>query len=461
MRSHRNTRRVKSPAGPRGPNLRLEILERRCLLSGYDVTLNSPYEVGTSIAANATDYTDIADFQATDPNGNPVTDPAGFSATILWGDGTSSTASIVDYPGLAGLFQIDGDHAYPNPGNGEYSVQVVLTDPDGGTWFGAPSIATVDARPDDLGVTPVGNDTFSVTDGQTLTSPIAVVGTPDPSLTVTGLTGQITDQSSGATIAAKIVPTGEFTWDVYDTEPFTDPGPNEVTVRLADYQGDSTTLQGKVTVTAPSSNGSSAGSGQPARGNPNRAGGQQKLHVHKSGTHRKPSHLSTRGKSTIPIVTPSGPLQLFFANPRGYTTYEFVGLKFNHQTPSSVMHELQKNPSRYFPFPITNNNPARTTGPIVAGKTYKLTPVPLVTGVLRAVNVTPTSFTLVVISDNYVVPAGSRITFKTVLDSRGDVLLEQQAAVSNPLFVWPDQTFGPPAWAQQAANLRRDLGYTF
>ena len=113
----------------------MDLLESRCLLSSYDVLLNSPYEAGTSIAGESQSYTDIADFQATDPNGNAVTDSTGFTATINWGDGTSSMGSIEDYPGAPGLFEIDGDHAYPNPSNGEYNIQVVLTDPDGGEWY--------------------------------------------------------------------------------------------------------------------------------------------------------------------------------------------------------------------------------------------------------------------------------------------------------------------------------------
>ena len=115
------------------------------------VRLNGESEAGTSLAGNVTEYQDLANFQATDPNGDSVTNPAGFTASINWGDGTSSKGEISgDYDGIPWLFEIDGGHAYPSPSNGEYDIQVTLTDPDGGVWYGPPSVATVDPRPDEL-----------------------------------------------------------------------------------------------------------------------------------------------------------------------------------------------------------------------------------------------------------------------------------------------------------------------
>jgi hypothetical protein len=226
----------------------LDSLESRRLLSGYNVTMDSQYEAGGSIAGQSQPYIDLADFQATDPSGDPVTNPAGFSATIYWGDGTTSTGNIQEYSGLEGLFEVDGSHAYPNPSNGEYNIQVALFDPSGGEWVSSPSIATVEPRPDDLAATPAGNDTFSVATGQRLSGYIAVVTIPDPSLTVTDLTGSITNQTDGTTTPADIVAAGSDTWDVYDTETFNDPGKNDITVNVSDQQGDGIVLQGEVSV---------------------------------------------------------------------------------------------------------------------------------------------------------------------------------------------------------------------
>ena len=377
-------RRSISPKSSRGRGLkpRLDTLESRCLLSGYNVRLDTPSEAGTSIAGRSQPYNDIADFQATDPNGNAVTNPAGFTATINWGDGISTAGSINPLRGVPGRFEVDGSHAYPYPSNGEYNIQVTLADPAGSVWYGRPSTATVDPPTDYFGSNPGNGENPSSSPSPT------PISQPQPA----------------------------------------SPSPNP---------------------------------GQPIHANPGGTSRQFKLHAHKYRRRQNPSHRPAKTGPSIPVMPPTGPLQRVFPNPTGYTSFEFVGLKFNHQTPESVMAELEKNPSRYFPFPITKNNPGSSTGPIAEGQTYKLTPVPFMTDVLKAVNVKKTSFTLVVIGKHYVVPAGSRITFKTVVDIQGDVLLEQDAFVSDQLHVFPDQVFGPPAWAQQAANLRRDLGYTF
>ena len=82
---------------------------------------------------------------------------------------------------------------------------------------------------------------------------IAVVNVENPYLGVSGLTGQIINQTDGTTTPAQIVQTGTDTWDVYDPEPFEDPGTNDVTIDLGDQQGDTFQLQGEVSVTVPPS----------------------------------------------------------------------------------------------------------------------------------------------------------------------------------------------------------------
>jgi hypothetical protein len=126
----------------------LDYMEARCVLQGYNVTLDTPPEAGTSVAGIPQPYTNIADFQATGPTGNAITSSTGFKATIYWGDGMSSSGSIIDFPNVVGLFEVDGSHAYPNPSNGEYNIQVALTDPSGNVWYGASSTATVNPPTD-------------------------------------------------------------------------------------------------------------------------------------------------------------------------------------------------------------------------------------------------------------------------------------------------------------------------
>jgi hypothetical protein len=214
-------------------------MESRCLLSGYNVTLNGSFEIGTSIAGEERDYTDIANFQARDPSGHGVSDASGFSASVDWGDGTTTDGTIEDYPGVEGLFEINASHAYPNPSNGEYNAQVTLTDPGGGQWVGPPSIATVDPRPDELVISaPPGGDVFSVNVGQDLSGPIAVVTVADPNANVTGLTGDVFNVNTGQENPVTVVPLGPDQFDIEDPDPFNTPGDDEFDLELDDDEGD-------------------------------------------------------------------------------------------------------------------------------------------------------------------------------------------------------------------------------
>jgi hypothetical protein len=104
---------------------------------------------------------------------------------------------------------------------------------------------------------------LAATAGQALSGAIAVVNVVNPYLGASGLTGQIVNQTDGTTTPAQIVQTGTDTWDVYDPEPFVDPGTNDVTIDLGDQQGDTFQLQGEVSVTVPPSGGSPAPAPQP------------------------------------------------------------------------------------------------------------------------------------------------------------------------------------------------------
>src|SRR6185437_8230636 len=66
----------------------------------------------------------VATFTDTDT----VTPASDFSATILWGDGTSSFGSV---GGSGGSFTVSGNHTYTVAGND--SVKVTLTDDGSGT----------------------------------------------------------------------------------------------------------------------------------------------------------------------------------------------------------------------------------------------------------------------------------------------------------------------------------------
>jgi hypothetical protein len=229
-----------------------ESLEARWLLTGYDVKLNSKFEIGTSIAGQSRDYNAMANFQAKDPNSQAVTNSAGFKAKIVWDDGKTTDGTIEDYPGLTGLFVINGSHAYPNPANPVYHPHVILTDPAGVDWIGRQSIATVNPRPQELNSNPPsGGDVFSVNTGDTLPGEVTTVTVRDPGADVTGLVGDVFDTNTGEQGPVTIIPEGPTTWLIKDPEVFKVPGDNPRRVEISDDQGDRISVNFIVKVKAP------------------------------------------------------------------------------------------------------------------------------------------------------------------------------------------------------------------
>ena len=72
---------------------------------------------------------------------NPLSSSADFSATVNWGDGTSTVGSVAAT--AAGGYDVTAAHGYTSAGS--YTVTTNITDPGGGT--SATSIATITAPP--------------------------------------------------------------------------------------------------------------------------------------------------------------------------------------------------------------------------------------------------------------------------------------------------------------------------
>src|SRR5205823_5543674 len=78
---------------------------------------------------------------ATFGDANPFATAGGFSATVAWGDGTTS-AGAVSADGSGG-FQVTGSHTYADEGN--YAVQVTIYDVGGASTLAASTAAVADA----------------------------------------------------------------------------------------------------------------------------------------------------------------------------------------------------------------------------------------------------------------------------------------------------------------------------
>jgi hypothetical protein len=93
------------------------IIANAALTAGATVLL-TPH-TGATISTTVGSFTDA----------NPILPTSDFTAVIYWGDGTSSAGTITQPGGVGTAFDVNGTHAYANPGT--YSTTVDVTDAGG------------------------------------------------------------------------------------------------------------------------------------------------------------------------------------------------------------------------------------------------------------------------------------------------------------------------------------------
>jgi hypothetical protein len=178
------------------------------------VVLHSATE-GTALPSN----TAVATFS--DSNGGDTT--ASFSATINWGDGTTSAGTVT---GGAGSFTVDGGHTYADEGNDTARVTLTHTaDLSTSTVSGAVAVAEADAlTPHPTSIAANAHQVFS---GAVATFTDAFTGNVPSDFTSTINWGDGT--TTGGTVSGS---GGTFT--VSGTHTYAASGNDTVTVTLAD-----------------------------------------------------------------------------------------------------------------------------------------------------------------------------------------------------------------------------------
>jgi len=150
--------------------------------------------------------------------------PASFTATINWGDGTTTAGTIT---GGSGSFTVTGQHTYADEGSFTFTVTVTEIGA-GGATASASATATVSET-----------DTLSGT-------PVAIA--PQQGVPFTGVVANFTDTNTAnvpgdftatinwgdATTSAGVVAGGSGSFTVSGTHTYTTSGPFTVTVTLAD-----------------------------------------------------------------------------------------------------------------------------------------------------------------------------------------------------------------------------------
>ncbi len=165
--------------------------------------------------------------------GDPGTDgtAADYSATIAWGDGTTSTGAVSLVSGTT--FKIAGSHAYAEEGS--FPVQVTITDVGGAAPLvvSTATFAVADAPLSRAGAA----RTYSAVEGAA-TGPLAVAQFTDPGTDgATADYGATIDWGDGTTSTGTISPVSGTTFQVSGTHAYAEEGAYNVSVRVTDAGG--------------------------------------------------------------------------------------------------------------------------------------------------------------------------------------------------------------------------------
>jgi len=191
--------------------------------------------VGTTVTP-----TEGVSFQGTvatfsDADGN-MFNTAAYTATILWGDGSSSTGTIT--PNGAG-FDIRGSHSYAEEGTDTITVSLADTD-------GASASINSTANVADAPLTASGAMTIATTEGTSFTRPVATFFDTDPNGTLSDYSATI-QWGDGNSSNGSISSFG-FGFTVTGTHTYADEGTFTATVTIADVGGSTATASTTATV---------------------------------------------------------------------------------------------------------------------------------------------------------------------------------------------------------------------
>jgi hypothetical protein len=160
------------------------------------------------------------------------------AARINWGDGTTSTGTIVSNG--RGGFLVDGTHTYAVPG--QYSVGITVTR-DGDQSASANGTATVADAPLEV----YGFDPLPLTVGETQTALIGWIIDGNANAQATDFEVTI-DWGDGTSSSGRLVPTGYGWFDVYGDHLYTTTGTYNVRFTINDVGGSTTSATSSLTV---------------------------------------------------------------------------------------------------------------------------------------------------------------------------------------------------------------------
>ena len=191
------------------------------------ITVNDAPITATAIATTlaAVEGSAFTGAVATFTDGNPDGHLSDFSATINWGDGSTSNGQI-SYDANNSTYTIDGTHTYPEFGN--YPVSVAVADKGGSTSAASELMVVADAP---LSPVPL---TFTSIEGSRFTGTVGTFTDANSDGTVTDYTATIDWGDNTTTFGATIERAGLSTFDVLGTHVYTQYGTYTVSITVDD-----------------------------------------------------------------------------------------------------------------------------------------------------------------------------------------------------------------------------------
>jgi large repetitive protein len=209
--------------------------------STVDLSVNTGAAITNTVVGNFNDA-------------NPAAPIGDFTATIDWGDGTTTTGTIVQPGGVGTVFKVEGTHAYALPS--DYTISIHVVD-DGGSTVNLSGGADVT----DLPVTGSVSNFHAIENLNTGTIVLATFTDPNPLATVSSVTATLPaggwgDGTPPVAVPLTIVQTGgtstTTTFEVTGSHTYTSNGDFPVNITITTSGGAVTNLTtGSATVPNP------------------------------------------------------------------------------------------------------------------------------------------------------------------------------------------------------------------
>jgi hypothetical protein len=185
----------------------------------------------TDPAISATEGSTFNPVVATFSDGNPGGPAADYTATITWGDGSTSAGTVSASAG--GGWQVTGTHAYAEEGS--YNVVVSIQDVGGSSVTTTVAVAVQDATFSATGVA------VNATEGSTFGGVVATLSDANPGAPASDYTATIT-WGDGSTSAGTVSACAGGGWQVSGSHSYAEEGSYTAVVSIRDVGGTTATV---------------------------------------------------------------------------------------------------------------------------------------------------------------------------------------------------------------------------